>query len=165
LHWVLACGLLAQVILGWWMLSVPKTPPGLRASWFNVHKSIGLTLAVLVLVRLAWRITHPVEQSAQLPSWQQRAARATHRLLYILMLLLPLSGYLGSTFTRYPVRYFGMVLPSWNVDWPAAKALRSAIHYGAVWLFMFVVALHVAAALRHWWLRDGVAARMGFLSR
>lgn len=165
LHWVLAAALLVQVALGWWMLDLPKSPPGLRAGWFNLHKSIGLTVALVVLVQIAWRARYCVPSHASLPEWQRRAARVTHALLYLCMLAIPVSGYLGSTFTRYPVRYFGVVLPDWNRDWPAAKELMSAIHYGAVWLFMALVALHAAAALLHWWRRDGVAPRMGLPER
>src|SRR5207245_2618538 len=58
LHWVVAALVLCQISLGWWMLDLPKSPPGLRAGWFNVHKSIGLTIGLLVLFRLAWRIGH-----------------------------------------------------------------------------------------------------------
>lgn len=161
LHWVLALSLLAQLALGWWMLDIPKSPPGLRAGWFNLHKSIGLTIFLIVLAQIAWRVRQPVPGHSTLPAWQRRAARLTHGLLYLCMLVIPLSGYLGSTFTRYPVRYFGVVLPDWNRDWPAAKQLMSNIHLAAVWLFMALVALHVAAALWHWWQRDGVSSRMG----
>jgi cytochrome b561 len=76
------------------------------------------------------------------------------------MLVMPLSGLLGSMFTRYPVRYFGLALPAWNHEWPAAKQLMSSIHYGAAWVFMALIALHIAAALWHWSRRDGVIGRM-----
>jgi cytochrome b561 len=160
-HWLLAVALFAQLALGWWMLDIPKSPPGLRAGWFNLHKSIGLTIALVVLVRVVWRATHAVAADVSLQRWQRVAARANHAALYALMLVIPLSGYLGSTFTRYPVRYFGVVLPDWNRDWPAAKQLMSGIHYAAVWLFMALVAVHIAAALWHWLQRDTVCARMG----
>ena len=58
LHWTVALLLLAQMTLGWWMIEVPKSPPGLRAGWFNLHKSIGLTVGLLALLRLAWRWGH-----------------------------------------------------------------------------------------------------------
>lgn len=161
IHWLIALALVGQLALGWWMLDIPKSPPGLRAGWFNLHKSIGITLALLVLLRIAWRARRPVAPDASLPRWQRSAARLTHAALYASMLVVPLSGYLGSTFTRYPVKYFGLVLPQWNSEWPAAKELMSSVHYGAVWLLMALIALHVAAALWHWLRRDGVCARMG----
>ncbi|HWI80488.1 cytochrome b [Ramlibacter sp.] len=161
LHWLLAVALFAQLALGWWMLDLPKSPPGLRAGWFNLHKSIGLSIGALALGRLAWRLRHPVAPDPQLTAWQRHAARLTHALLYLCMLALPLSGLLGSNFTRYPVRYFGIALPAWNHEWPAAKELMSALHAAGVWLLMTLVGVHVLAALWHWLRRDAVCARMG----
>jgi cytochrome b561 len=143
------------------MLDLPKSPPGLRAGWFNWHKSVGITIGIAVLLRLSWRISHPVDEVAGVPAWQRTAANVTHALLYVCMLVMPLSGYLGSSFSGYPVRFFGVPLPAWHEAWPAGKEAMSALHYGCVWLFMLLVALHVAAAAWHWWQRDGVAARMG----
>jgi cytochrome b561 len=160
-HWVLALTLFAQLALGWWMLDLPKSPPGLRAGWFNLHKSIGMTIALIVLWRVLRRARRPVAADTSLPGWQRVAARATHAALYACMLVVPLSGYLGSTFTRYPVKYFGLALPQWNTEWAAAKEVMSSIHYMAVWVLMALVAIHVAAALWHWLRRDAVCARMG----
>jgi cytochrome b561 len=161
LHWLLAVALIYQVVLGWWMLGLPKTPPGLRAGWFNLHKSVGISIAIVVLVRLAWRMGHGPAPAEGLPAWQQRAAWWSHALLYSCMLGLPLSGYLGSAFSGYPVRYYGAALPAWTPTWPAGKQAMASLHLGLVWLFMGLVTLHVAAALWHWHRRDGVAARMG----
>jgi cytochrome b561 len=161
LHWLLAAALFAELALGWWMLDVPKNPPGVRAGWFNLHKSIGLTIAVIVLLRALWRTNHHLAAHPALPRWQRRASTLTHVALYLCMLVIPLSGYLGSSFTRYPVRYFGFVLPDWNRDWPAAKELMSDIHSAAVWLFVALLALHIAAALWHWLRGDAICTRMG----
>jgi cytochrome b561 len=164
LHWVLAAALLAQFVLGWWMLDIPKTPPGVRAGWFNVHKSIGTAIALFVAVRLAWRSTHPVPQADDGPAWRRTAARVTHVLLYACMVAMPLSGFLGSSFTRYPIRLFGVVLPTPHVDWPTGKQWMSDLHYATACVFMALVALHIAAAAWHWWQRDGVTARIGIPS-
>jgi cytochrome b561 len=160
LHWLLAVALIYQVLLGWWMLELPKSPPGLRAGWFNLHKSIGLTIGMVAVARLALRLRNPVAP-APLPAWQQRAAAGNHALLYTCMLLLPLTGYLGSVFSGYPVRFFGQVLPAWTGAWPAGKQFMSGLHLVLVWTFMGLVAMHVGAALWHWLRRDGVTARMG----
>ena len=164
LHWLLAALLVAQLALGWWMLDIPKSPPGLRAGWFNLHKSIGITIALLVLVRLAWRATHTPPDADLGPAWQRFAARWTHRLLYACMLAMPVTGFLGSSFTRYPIKFFGIALPTPHVDWPAAKQVMSDLHYAAACLFMTLAALHIAAALWHWLQSDGVTARMGIPS-
>lgn len=158
----MAVALVYQVALGWWMLELPKSPPGLRAGWFNVHKSIGMSIAALVLVRLAWRLSHPVPLPAVLPAWQRRAASASHALLYACMLLLPLTGYLGSAFSGYPVKLWGHTLPAWAAAWPAAKQFMSTAHFTLVCVFMAAIVVHVAAGLWHWLVaRDGVAQRMG----
>lgn len=164
-HWVLAVGLVAQVLLGWWMLDLPKSPPGLRAGWFNLHKSIGLTILLVALARIMWRLHRPVAPDGALPEWQRRASRVMHALLYACMLMLPLTGLSGSNFTKYPVLYFGIPLPGWHHDWPAAKQLLSAVHLSVVWILMALAALHVAAALWHWLRRDAVCARMGLPPR
>jgi YVTN family beta-propeller protein len=162
LHWVVAVLVLCQISLGWWMLDLPKSPPGLRAGWFNVHKSIGLTIGLLVLLRLAWRIGHPPPPlPASMPRWQARAARASHFLLYAALVAQPLVGYLGSSFTPYPIKYFGIRLPHWGWDAPALKELCSAVHFGLACLITTLVALHIAAALRHLFVkRDRVFQRM-----
>jgi cytochrome b561 len=165
LHWLMAAALLGDAVLGWWMLELPKAPAGLRAGWFNVHKSIGICLFAAVLLRMAWQALHPVGEAVTLPRWQRLAASATHALLYLCMLVLPLSGYLGSTFTRYPVLFFGMRLPQWNRDWPAAKEWMSLTHEVFAWLLVALVTAHVAATLWHWWRRDGIASRMGLPDR
>lgn len=159
-HWLLAGTLFAQVVLGWWMLDLPKLPHGLRAGWFNTHKSIGITIAAIALVRIVWRAFRPTHASANTPAWQRHAARVNHALLYLCMLALPISGLAGSNFTVHPVLYFGMRLPGWNHDWPAAKHLMSTVHLSAAWLLMTLATVHVLAAAWHWLRRDGVSARM-----
>jgi len=162
LHWVIAILVLAQLALGWWMLELPKSPPGLRAGWFNLHKSIGLSIGALMLVRLGWRLRHPPPPlPAGMPGWQARAARISHFLLYACLILQPLWGYLGSSFTRYPIKYFGLTLPHWGWDAPALKDLFSALHFGTACVLMAVLSLHAAAALKHLLVdRDGVFQRM-----
>jgi cytochrome b561 len=165
LHWTIAALALAQIALGWWMLGVPKFPEGLRAGWFNLHKSLGLTIGLIMLVRLAWRLGHPAPPLPQgTPRWEQRAARASHFLLYAALIAQPLAGYLGSSFSGYPIRYFGVALPRWGWDAPALKALFSAIHLGVACFITALVALHILAVLRHLARRDGVFARMGSLT-
>jgi cytochrome b561 len=162
LHWLIVLLVLAQLALGWWMIDIPKSPPGPRAWWFNLHKSIGLTIGVLMLARLGWRLTHaapPLPHS--MPRWQRNAAHTSHFLLYACLILQPLWGYLGSTFTKYPIKYFGVTLPHWGWDSPALKDLFSALHLGTAWLLMAVLAVHIGAALKHLLVdRDGVFQRM-----
>ena len=162
LHWLIALLVLAQVALGWWMVDIPKSPPGVRAWWFNLHKSIGLTIGVLMLARLGWRLGHrPPPLPASMPSWQRVSAGVSHFLLYACLILQALWGYLGSTFTKYPIKYFGVTLPHWGWDSPQLKDLFSALHLGTAWLLMGVLVVHFGAALKHLLVnRDGVFQRM-----
>ena len=162
LHWLIALMVLGQLSLGWWMIDIPKQPVGPRAWWFNVHKSIGLTIAMLVIVRILWRLTHPAPPLPDtLPSWQRLAAKVSHFALYACLVIMPTTGYLGSNFTKYPIVYFGHKLPHWGWDAPAAKELMSQIHYVTVIVFMTLIAIHVLAAIKHLVVtRDGVFQRM-----
>jgi cytochrome b561 len=162
LHWLIAICVIAQIALGLWMIGIPKDPPGLRAWWFNLHKSIGLTLGILILVRVGWRLTHrapPLPDT--MPRWERIAASANHLLLYACMIVQPVSGYLGSSFTKYPIIYFGNKLPHWGWDAPALKAICSTVHLTSATLLIALIALHIAAALKHRFVdRDRVFQRM-----
>lgn len=162
LHWLIAACVFCQITLGLWMITIPKSPPGMRAGWFNVHKSIGITLFVLILVRVLWRLAHRAPPlPSTLPQWQRVAAKTSHFLLYVCMIVMPMSGYLGSSFTKYPILYFGMRLPHWGWDAPALKDLCSQVHLVTVTIFIILIAIHVAAALKHLLVnRDGVFQRM-----
>ena len=162
LHWLIAAGIVAQISLGWWMIDIPKLPAGVRAYWFNLHKSIGLTLATLIVIRIVWRLTHrPPALPTSVPRWQVRVASMSHVLMYVCMIVMPLAGYLGSIYSGYPIKYFGSTLPGWGGTDDALKDFFSTVHYGTAWIFMSLIALHIAAAMKHLLLdRDIVVARM-----
>lgn len=161
LHWVVAGLVFAQLGLGWWMIGLPDQPRGVQAPWYNLHKSIGLSIGLLMLTRLWWRARHsPPALPASLPRWQVLCAGANHAALYACVLLMPLSGYLGSVFSGYPIKYFGIELPRWGWASPGLKGFFSAVHFATVYLLMVLVALHVGAALKHLLNRDGVFGRM-----
>jgi len=162
LHWLIAALVVAQLTLGWWMIEIPKQPVGVRAFWFNLHKSIGMTIAGLVLVRIAWRFRHPAPPlPACVPAWQRRAASISHALLYACLLGMPLVGFLGSTYSGYPIKYFGITLPTWGYKSDPLKGFFSSVHLGLAWLFMTLIVLHTGAALKHLLInRDAVFWRM-----
>jgi cytochrome b561 len=162
LHWLVAIGVIVQIVLGLWMIDIPKLPAGVRAYWFNLHKSIGISVGVLIFLRLAWRLRHrPPPLPSTMPRWQLRAAHASHWLLYACMLTMPLSGYFGSTFSGYPIKYFGITLPGWGWKDDAIKEILSSVHFVAAILFISLIKLHVLAALKHLFIdRDGVFHRM-----
>ena len=166
LHWLIAIAVFAQISLGLWMIGIPKSPPGIRVYWFNMHKSIGITIGVLVLLRLLWRFTHPAPPlPGTVPAWQRIAAKANHILLYVCMIVMPVSGYLGSSFTKFPIIYWGMRLPHWGWESPALKELMSQVHFVTVITFITLIAIHIAGALKHLLInRDGVFQRMWRIS-
>ncbi len=113
MHWAIAAAVVGLMVLGWWMQAIPKQPVGPRADAYNLHKSIGLAALLLMAVRLAWRASHRPPALPPLPRWQAHAAAAVHLLLYAVMFIAALSGYIGSATSGYPVKFFGWVLPSW----------------------------------------------------
>ncbi|MBS0467456.1 MAG: cytochrome b [Proteobacteria bacterium] len=149
LHWLMAALLLGQIALGMWMLGLPKDSTGLRASWFNVHKSWGMVLGLLIVLRLAWALLRPRVAALPQARTMQQLAAAAHRLLYALMFVVPLSGFLGSVFSGYPIRFFGIVLPKLGQRWEAGKELMSALHQGSAVALLLLIALHVAAFVYH----------------
>ena len=161
LHWLLAVALVAQVFLGWYVHDVPRGTPA-RGFFINLHKSVGLVLGALVLLRLGWRLGRGAPPApAGLPAWQARAAAASHAALYACMLGLPLTGYVASNFSRHGVKFFNaVVLPPWGADLQSVYVLFNGAHQVLAWVFPWLVALHVLAAVRHLFLRDGVFGRM-----
>jgi cytochrome b561 len=162
LHWLIAVAVIVQFGWGWWMQDIPKQPIGPRVDAFNLHKSLGLTILALMCLRLWWRWQHPPPKLPPMPRWQSSLARANHVALYAALFVMPVAGYLGSVFSGFPVKYFGVTLPAWGWKDPALKEFMSAVHYVTSWILAGAVLLHVAAALNHALIaRDGLVARMG----
>lgn len=165
LHWVVAALVLGQFALGWWMQEIPKQPPGARVEAFNLHKSVGLLIAALMLARIAWRLGHPAPPHAPMPRWQLYLARATHLSFYVVLVALPLSGYLGSAFSGFPVKFFGITLPAWGSKSVALKEWMSAAHLWLGWALALAFALHMAGIVKHTLVdRDGLLRRMSWIS-
>jgi cytochrome b561 len=165
LHWLIAALVIAQFAWGWSMQQIPKQPPGLRADAFNLHKSIGLVIFSLMLVRLGWRAGHPAPPFTGLPAWQRTLANATHVVLYLALLVMPMAGYLGSVFSGYPVKWFGMTLPAWGWKDEAIKALMSRVHLATSFVLLGAFALHMGGVLTHVFARDGYLRRMALTRR
>ena len=165
LHWTIAVAVIVQFAWGWGMQAIAKQPAGLRADAFNMHKSIGLTILALMILRALWRWRHPAPPLPTMPAWQARIARANHVTLYIVLFVMPVAGYLGSVFSGYPVKYFGITLPAWGYKSETIKALMSSVHLVASWVLVGSVCLHVAGALKHWLDGDRLVERMGLRAR
>jgi cytochrome b561 len=162
LHWLIAALVIFQFAWGWWMQDIPKQPVGPRVDAFNLHKSIGMTIFALMVVRILWRIVHSPPPLPRMPQWQARVALANHALLYAALVIQPLVGYLGSEFSGFPVKFFGLMLPGWAGKNVAMKDPMSTIHLATSWVIAAAVLLHVAAALKHALVdRNRLLARMG----
>ncbi|TMI02191.1 MAG: cytochrome b [Betaproteobacteria bacterium] len=161
LHWAIAVAVSGLIVLGWWMQTIPKDPVGPRADAYNLHKSIGLSVLLLMVVRLAWRASHRPPQLPPLPLWQARAAHAVHALLYLFMFLDALSGYLGSAVSGFPVKFFGWTLPVWAPANAGLKEACSVVHSVSSWALVAAIGVHVVATFYHQWvLHDGLLWRM-----
>jgi cytochrome b561 len=161
LHWALVIALLAQIGFGWFLGDVPRGTPE-RALYVNLHKSTGMLIGLAILLRLYWRMTHraPVLPSF-MPAWEKIAAKWSHVLLYICMVVMPVSGYVASNFSKYGVNFFNsMKLAPWGVEDAAIYAIFNRTHIVTSWLFVGLITLHVLAALRHLAAKDGVFNRM-----
>ena len=107
LHWLTAVLIVANLALGLSMVPLPINPRKLQ--WYAWHKWIGITVFLLTCMRLAWRWFRPAPAPVAMPEWQQRAAAATHVLLYALLLLIPRSGWVYSSSTGVQVVYLVLV--------------------------------------------------------
>jgi len=161
LHWAIAVAVVGITVLGWWMQTIPKDPVGPRADAYNLHKSIGLTVLLLMVIRLAWRASHRPPQLPPLPVWQARAAHAVHALLYVLLFVDAMSGYLGSAVSGFPVKFFGWVLPAWAAANAGLKETCSVVHLVSSWALVAAIGVHVTATFYHQWvLHDGLLWRI-----
>ena len=161
LHWLIGLALIGQVAFGLLLDEIaPRGTPS-RGAVINLHKSFGIVLGLLILARLGWRLAHrPPGWPAAMPGWQRRAAHAMHVALYACMLVMPLSGYVASNFSKHGIRFFGQTLAPWGPDEPAVYDALGHVHDVTGWLFALLIAGHVLAALQHALRRDGVFARI-----
>jgi cytochrome b561 len=148
LHWAFAVGLAVMVGLGLWMTDLPT---GLRkVRYYSLHKSIGLTLLALVVIRLLWRLAERRPELPPMRLWQRRAAELVHFCLYALMFLIPLSGWLYNSLAGFPLQWFHLLnLPSLHAADPALKPIARDLHETLAWVLVALVAGHAAAALKH----------------
>ncbi|WP_231738591.1 MULTISPECIES: cytochrome b [Sphingomonas] len=158
-HWAIAVLVIGNLIVGIGHESIPA----LRA-WMPAHKAIGVTILLLTAARVAWRLAHrPPPLPAATPAWERAAAHATHWALYLLMIAVPLTGWMmvSGPEGRRALTWFGLFdLPYLPVSGGAA-ALGGEGHEVLGWMMAVLVAAHIAAALRHAvLLRDGVMTRM-----
>jgi cytochrome b561 len=161
LHWLAAVLIFCGFGLGLFMSGLPFSPEKFR--FYAWHKWIGISVFLLTAVRLAWRVAHPPPPlPPSVPPWQVRASRLAHGLLYILMLGIPLSGWIYSSATGVSVVYLGLIpLPDLVAKDRELARVLLRVHQTLNFTLATVVTVHIAAALKHHFAdRDGLIARM-----
>lgn len=158
-HWLIVALLIVQYLIGWLMPNIHRgMKPGAA---MTLHMSVGITILGLIVLRLAWRLTHPVAPESSLPPWQRLSSEAVHWLLYVMVLATTLSGWLFGSFRGWSISYFYLApLPMLAENAASAKAI-DGLHQVMEWTLLVLIGLHVAAALAHLFIyRDRVMQRM-----
>ena len=161
LHWAIALLIFVAFPLGVYMHDLPLSPDKLRL--YSYHKWIGISVLLFAAARLLWRIGHrPPPLIAGMPRWQAVAAHAVHHSLYLLIVAIPLSGWLMSSALGFPVVWFGVLpLPDLVAKNKELGELLKVVHQGLNLTLLLLVVVHVGGALKHQFVdRDGTLARM-----
>lgn len=166
LHWLMSILIIGLLALGLYMHELPLSPQKLELySW---HKWFGVTVFMLVWLRLAWRIVHPAPPpSAALSPVLKNTARAAHGVLYVLMVLIPVSGWLMSSAKGFQTVWFGVLpIPDLLSRDKELGDLLQEVHEGLNVALMLTLSGHVAAALwHHFVLKDDTLKRMTLKTR
>jgi cytochrome b561 len=182
LHWLIAICIFGMFALGWYMSELPKEAPkqmaydlfdwGIytwqlseeaspRTFYFNLHKSLGVTIFALILIRILWRVTHkPPALLASYKAWERKLATGAHHLLYVLMVALPLSGIIMATYSKYGIKWFGADFIKGLDNNPMRELFKEAHEIiGAI--ILLVLVLHIVGALKHKFIdKDDTLKRM-----
>jgi cytochrome b561 len=170
LHWLIALAIFAMFALGWYMTDLPKEAPKAmsfdlfdwgvytwhlaqeaspRAFYYNLHKSVGVTILALVLLRLLWRITHkPPALLPSLKAWEKKLAHAGHHSLYLLMFAMPITGVIMTLYSKFGLSWFGVPLLK-GLDNNAIREQFAEIHEVVGVILIVVIVIHVLGAVKH----------------
>lgn len=182
LHWLIGIAIIGMLALGWFMSELPKEAPkqtaydlfnlgvytwqlaepaSPRTFYFNLHKSIGITLLALILLRILWRLTHrPPALLASLKPWERKLATAGHHLLYLLMIAMPVTGLLQALYSKYGVKWFGMPFLG-GLDDKGMRDIFNEAHEVIGFILAAIIVLHILGALKHKFIdRDQTMSRM-----
>ena len=184
LHWLIAVGIVFMFILGWFMDTVPKDAAksstfdlfnmGLyvwelskevspRSFYFNLHKSVGISLFALIILRILWRLTHkPPALLDSMKTWEKKLATGAHHGLYFLMVATPLAGIIMSISSKYGIHWFGIKLVG-GIDNKASRELFYEFHEIFGLLILLILFFHIAGAFKHALVdKDGTIRRIWF---
>ena len=159
-HWLIVALLLVQYLIGWLMPDIHRgMKPG---DAMTFHISFGIVILLLILARLAWRLTHRVAPESSLPPWQRLSSEAVHWLLYLLVLATTVTGWLFASFRGWSVSFFYLVpLPMLTSENASAVKAIDGWHQAMEWTLLVLIGIHVAAAMAHIFIyRDRIMQRM-----
>jgi len=182
LHWLIAFCIFGMFALGWYMTDLPKEAPkqmaydlfdwGIytwqlaaeatpRAFYFNLHKSLGVTIFALIIIRILWRITHrPPALLTSYKDFERKLANGTHHLLYLLMIALPVSGIIMASYSKHGLSWFGTPLIKGVDNHPMHEFFADA-HETIGIIMLVMIGLHILGALKHKLIdKDGTLKRM-----
>jgi cytochrome b561 len=167
LHWLIAVAVLTMLALGFLMTS-EYVDGHLRSTLLQWHKSLGTSIFLLALVRLGWRLKHPPPAlPSYLPQWEKFAAHFSHILLYVLIIVMPLTGWIIISTFPHPSLFFGLFpIPNLPVlsDLPNKKEIREivvSVHGTLAWSIFLLILVHIGAALKHHFIsRNDILMRM-----
>lgn len=161
-HWLSALLIIIQIPLGFYCNTMKLSP--LKLDLFVWHKSIGFIILLLVISRALWRISGSVPTAAPDPVILKILAKTSHGLLYVLLILLPISGWIVSSAANIPISLFWLVeLPAITGPDEALKDVAGMVHRTCVVVLLALLTLHIGGALRHHYiLRDNILRRLWF---
>jgi cytochrome b561 len=159
-HWLIVALLLVQYSIGWLMPDIHRgDTPGVGMIF---HVSVGISVLGLIVLRLVWRLTHPVAPESSLPPWQRLTSEAVHWALYALVLATTFTGWLFASFRGWSLSFFYLMpLPMLASDNAAAGKFIDGWHQAMEWTLLAFIGIHVAAAMAHVFIyRDRIMQRM-----
>jgi cytochrome b561 len=182
LHWLIAIFIALMFVLGWYMAELPKEAPkqmaydlfdlgvytwqaaeeiSPRTFYFNLHKSLGLTVLALIILRILWRITHtPPAALSSYKAIEKKVATATHHSLYLLMLAVPLTGLTMAINSKYGVKWFGIDLIA-GLDNKPVRDFFECTHEFVGIVLLVLIGIHLLGALKHKFIdKDETMSRM-----
>ena len=161
LHWLIGIAVLGMLGAGFYMTDMRISPDKLKI--YMLHKSVGLSILALMIFRIVWRLTHrPPALPASLPNWQRIASYVSHGLLYLLLIAMPLSGWLMNSASGFPTKLFG-VLPFPQLIEKSQSAFEFwKYSHGVIAISLCgLIGIHVLAALKHHFIdKDVILNRM-----
>lgn len=160
LHWLTVLLVATILPVAWVMTSLARGSPS-RDGLFTFHKSLGVTILAVIVIRLVWRAMHPAPPETQIPPTLALIGRISHWLIYAIFIVMPVSGYVMSTAGGHPVSYFGLFsLPPLRTNGEVGETAET-IHLLGQWAVYVLLGLHILASAWHAAIRrDGTLERM-----